>query len=44
MQIDMLRPGILGSYDDYGQMFCGNLVTMPGNRKEYKWGPLPCHP
>ena len=37
LQIDMLHPGILGTYDEYGDMFCGNLVTMPGNRKEWKY-------
>ena len=36
MQIDMLRPGILGSYEQFGEHFCGKLVTYPGGKKEYK--------
>ena len=36
MQIDMLQPGILGTYDEFGDTFCGKLVTLPGNRKEYR--------
>lgn len=36
MQIDMLHPGYLGSYEEFGEHFCGKPVTFPGGKKEYK--------
>ncbi|CAL5220539.1 g2574 [Coccomyxa viridis] len=35
-QIDMLHPGYLGSYEEFGEHFCGKPVTLPGGKKEYK--------
>lgn len=35
-QIDMLQPGILGAYEQFGDKYCGKLVPYPGGKQEYK--------
>ena len=41
-QIDAVRPGLMGSRDDYGQKYCGGSKVPTGNGF-FDWRSVPMH-
>lgn len=35
-QIDMLRPGLMGSYDDLGERYCGAKVQVAPGKMDWR--------
>jgi hypothetical protein len=36
LQIHMLKPGLFGSYDEFGERFCGVKVQVAPGRMDYR--------
>ena len=37
MQIDMLRPGLLGSYDQFGERYCTGKVSVAPGKLDWRY-------
>lgn len=38
-QIDMLRPGLMGSYDEFGERYCGAKVQVAPGKLDWRCAP-----
>lgn len=41
VQIEMLRPGLVGSYDEFGARYCGEKVQVARGITDWRYVALP---